>query len=321
MGDIKGKLAVKSLLLLKKQNKSILKTLLSPVNVLYLGLLMLILFLPTKSDMASYLPFIIVITIAEVLFLVLYFINFKKSTSDILCVVYVFLIIWELLTKTGVANVVLVPLPENVFHVFLSEKKLILEGLWSSLKLLFIGVTVGLVLGLVLGLVVGYVARLRNAVIPIAQVLNAIPPLVYTPYVVAIMPSFWFASVSIIFLAVFWPTFISMSAKVGSIDKKIIDSAKSMNLTTAEIIFKVILPYSLPEIIMKLSQSITVAMICLTGAEMLGAKAGMGYFVKRFSDYADYTKVVAGIIFIGFVVTILNILIRQLQKKVIKWQY
>ena len=54
---------------------------------------------------------------------------------------------------------------------------------------------------------------------------------------------------------------------------------------------------------------------------MLGASAGLGYFVKKFSDYADYTRVIAGIILIAIVVTILNILVMKLQKKVIKWKY
>ena len=62
-------------------------------------------------------------------------------------------------------------------------------------------------------------------------------------------------------------------------------------------------------------------MLCLTGAEMLGASAGLGYFVKKFSDYADYTRVIAGIIYIAIIVTILNILVELLQKKVIKWRY
>jgi NitT/TauT family transport system permease protein len=59
----------------------------------------------------------------------------------------------------------------------------------------------------------------------------------------------------------------------------------------------------------------------LTGAELLGASSGLGYFVKKFSDFADYTKVIAGIILMGVVVTILVAIIQQLQKKLIKWQY
>ena len=77
----------------------------------------------------------------------------------------------------------------------------------------------------------------------------------------------------------------------------------------------------MPDVIGRLSGSVTSAMLCLTGAEMLGANSGLGYFVKKYSDYADYKRVIAGIILIAVVVTIINILINALQKKVIKWKY
>ena len=63
------------------------------------------------------------------------------------------------------------------------------------------------------------------------------------------------------------------------------------------------------------------AFLCLTGAELLGARSGLGFFVKKFSDYADYTKVIAGIIVMGIVVTLIELGIKQLEKKCIKWRY
>lgn len=192
---------------------------------------------------------------------------------------------------------------------------------YSSMKLLFIGIGLAMILGILGGLFVGYVDRLRETILPIARVMSTIPPLVYTPYVVALMPNFYTASIFVIFSAVFWPSFLGMMWRVGNIDKKIIELAKVMNFNTIGMIFKVILPYSMPDVIGRLSTSLTSAMLCLTGAEMLGASAGLGYFVKKYSDYADYTKVIAGIILIGIVTTVLNILVMQLEKKVIQWKY
>ena len=57
----------------------------------------------------------------------------------------------------------------------------------------------------------------------------------------------------------------------------------------------------------------------LTAAEMIGARSGLGWFVKYYSDYADYTRVVAGIIIIGIVVTVLNIVIKFLEQKLVRW--
>lgn len=283
----------------------------------------LVLFLPNSSSkpIVSIVPFVIALAIIEILYFLTYIKSKKsKSVSDVTTVVYALLIVWELVTKLGLSHPVLLPSPENVFDVFAQYGQDMIECFISSMKLLLIGIGLAMIFGVLGGLFVGYVKRLRETVLPIARVMSTIPPLVYTPYVVAVMPSFYTASIFVIFSAVFWPSFMSMIAKVGSIDKKIIDSARVMNFSTFGMIFKVILPYSLPDVIGRLSTSLISAMLCLTGAEMLGASSGLGYFVKKYSDYADYTKVIAGIILIGIVTTALNILVSKLNQKVVKWQ-
>ena len=47
---------------------------------------------------------------------------------------------------------------------------------------------------------------------------------------------------------------------------------------------------------------------------------GLGYFVKKFSDYADYTNVIAGIVLMGIVVTIIDVLVKKLESSLIKWK-
>ena len=290
-------------------------------SILFVALLTIIYAIPATVKTSSPLEFVIAIVIAEIIYLLVYLRTRKKSASDIITVLYAFFIIWELVTKLGMAHPVLVPPPENVFYIFYDNWKDMLDGFISSMGILLQGIIYAMVLGIFGGLLIGYVPRLRDTLLPITRVIASIPPLVYTPYVVAAMPSFHSASIFIIFSVVFWPNIMSMIARVGSVDHKIIDSAKAMNVSLPTMLFKIILPYSLPDVIGRLATSLTSAMLCLTGAEMLGASAGLGYFVKKFSDYADYTRVIAGIILIAIVVTILNILVMKLQKKVIKWKY
>lgn len=246
---------------------------------------------------------------------------FKNPRLNIALLVAAVLVLWKILCATGIAHPVLLPSPEKVGLVFVKYWKDMLLNVYSSMKLLVFGAGLGLVMGIALGLFTGYKETVRKTFYPVARVISTIPPLVYTPYVVAVMPSFYSASIFIIWSSVFWGTFMSMTNRVGTIDKKIMDSAKVMNLNAFEMIFKVILPYCLPDVIGRLAASMTSAMLCLTGAEMLGAKAGLGYFVKKYSDYADYAKVLAGIILIAAVTTLLDVAVLKLKKAVVKWEY
>lgn len=291
------------------------------VNILFAALLGCVFGLLKSEKTVPVTAFVVAIALIEILYLIQYFRTRKKSVSDIVTAAYLLLIVWETASSLGLTHPVLVPPPENVFAVFYGNREDMFFGLLSSMNILLQGVGLAMLIGIFGGLFVGYVTRVREAVLPITKVISSVPPLVYTPYAVAVLPTFRSASIFVIFSAVFWPTFMSMIARVGSIDRKIIDSAKTMNVSLPTMLFKVILPYSLPEVIGRLSTSLRAAMLCLTGAEMLGARAGLGYFVKKFSDYADYTRVLAGIIFIAIVVTVINILVDKLQKKVIKWKY
>ena len=154
------------------------------------------------------------------------------------------------------------------------------NGIFASLKLLFFGILIGLILGVIIGLLAGFIPRVREVVSPIAGILSPIPPLVYTPYVVMIAPTFYIASLFVIFSAVFWPTLSQTINSVKSIDKKVIEAARTMGVSTFGMLFKVILPYIIPAIIVGLSRSLRSAFLCLTGAEMLGASAGLGFFIK-----------------------------------------
>ena len=105
------------------------------------------------------------------------------------------------------------------------------------------------------------------------------------------------------------------------VEKKVINSAKVLNMKTLPMLFKIIIPFNLPRIINNLPINLATALMTLTAAEMIGASSGMGYYVRVALTYANYTKAIAGIIFIGLVVSLLNIIIGLIKKKFVTWEY
>jgi len=294
-------------------------------NTLFLLNLFLALFLNYKTEHQQIYPntmYIIFLVITEVYYLILFVIRKRKSVSDVAIVLFLFLFIWELAYKLGwTTNDLLIPSPEGLFSIYHEKSGEVVSGIFASLKLLFFGILIGLVLGVILGVTAGFIPRVREVVSPIAGVLSPIPPLVYTPYVVMIAPTFYIASLFVIFSSVFWPTLTQTINSVKSIDKKVIEAARTMGLSTPQMLFKVILPYIVPAIIVGLSRSLRSAFLCLTGAEMLGASAGLGFFIKMYERNLDFRAILAGILVLALVVSVIDILVRKLEKKVVKWNY
>ena len=296
---------------------------------LFFALTLLCFLLPSKYatemriGLKSPLVFAIVFVTIEILFL-LQLANSKKSRAvkDMAASVNIFLFAWELaVSRLNLLPFIFIPAPENVFDIFVSDWKTILLGFFSSMELIIAGLFLSVISSVILGTLVGYNKRLTNAVYPIAKALSTVPALIYTPYIVLIMPTFKLASLTVIFLSIFWGSFMGSINNTAFVEKKIINAAKVLNLSTPTILFKIIIPFNLPRYINTLPIHLATSLMTLTVAEMLGADSGMGYYVRVSLNYANYTKAIAGIIFIGFVVTLLNILIQESKKRLVKWNY
>lgn len=246
----------------------------------------------------------------------------RRTANDVGAIVFTFLCIWEIaVTKLDLLPFVFVPSPENVFAVYVRDRVLILKGFLRSMLLLMSGFGLSIFLGVSLGIAVGWKSRLRQAIFPIAKAISTVPAMIYGSYLVVMMPTFTSASILVIFCGTFWSLFMNMINRVGTLDQRIINTAKILNVKTSTMLFKVILPYSLPRIINDMTVSLSISVMTLSVAEMIGADRGMGFYVKRSLDYANYTQAFAGIFFIAVVITILNVFIGILKKRLVKWNY
>lgn len=286
-------------------------------HLLFLVLVFLIL-QPSVEGTKSYTAFLIIVIAVEAALLA----NWKKKAAiDIGIIVFAALILWEYITaKVGVKDAMLYPAPENVFNIFVTDYKKILEGVGSSLRLMGLAFALALFFGVGLGLIVGLSDRLSSTVMPIVRVISPIPPIIYSPYAVALLPSFRAASIFVITMTIFWSIFMNMVLSVRQIDRKIMDSARTLNLNQSSMILHVLLPYSLPGIINSVFVSVSTSFLVLTAAEMIGATSGLGWYIKYNADFANFTKVIAGIFVIGVVVTVLNALISLVKRLLIRWR-
>ena len=240
---------------------------------------------------------------------------------DIIGFVYGFLIVWTLITaKFNILKEELFPPMGKVFWQAVQDGDKIFVNIGSSLGIIVQGYLIALAIAIPLGLFLGWSARLGSAATYISKFLGSIPPIVYIPYGIALLPTFRSVSVFVIFLATFWPVLASTMSGVLNVDKRIIDSAKVLNVNKPTMLFRVIFPASLPQIFIGCNQGLSVSFILLTSAEMIGAQNGMGYYVKQYSDFGDYTRTIVGLLVIGIVVVLISLLVNKLQSHLLRWK-
>ena len=240
---------------------------------------------------------------------------------DIIGFLFAVLIVWTLATaKLNLLKESLFPPPGMVFAQFAEDWDKILINIQSSLGIIFQGFLIAAGIAIPLGLFLGWSARIGSAATYVSKFLSAIPPIVYIPYGIALLPTFRSVSVFVIFLATFWPVLASTMSGVLNVERRVIDSARVLNVNRFTMLFSVILPAALPQIFIGLNQGLTVSFILLTSAEMIGAQDGLGYYVKQYSDFGDYTRAIVGILVIGLVVMAISLLFNRLQRHLLRWK-
>ena len=231
----------------------------------------------------------------------------RTAIIDVAVVLESFLLLWQLTTSNrALLDPVLFPTPEAVLRLFFLELKDMLHGMLSSLYLLGVAYALSLATAIPGGLVVGSSPRLRNAAEPFSKVLSAIPPIVYIPYAIALLPSFKAASIFVIWSGAFWPVFVS--------------TARMLHLGKRTFILRILLPGAMPSILTGASLGLVFSFLLLTAAELIGATEGLGWYVKNFSDFADYARVVVGIIFIGIVITAVSAAFKRIEKRILRYK-
>lgn len=243
-----------------------------------------------------------------------------KQYSISLFIAIALIAIWVIITSySDLLNPVIFPTLSDIVTAFIESSGELLKGFVSSMGLLIPAIVGAVILGIGGGLFFGLHQKSREILNPFFHTLSPLPPTLFIPYAIALLPTFRSASIVILFLGAFWPIFLGTIQGVMLIDKHYWDNAKTLGLKGREFIFKVVLPASAPHILSGTGTSLTLSFIVLMMAEMFGAQAGMGHFVLYYTDFSQYDYVLAGIIFNAIIILVIIVAFEKIKKRVLFW--
>lgn len=240
--------------------------------------------------------------------------------SITLAIAIILISIWIYFTSYSyLLNPVIFPSISAIVAAFIAAINELIMGLVSSMALLIPAILLALVLGISLGVFFGLRQTIREIFSPFFNILSPLPPTLFIPYAIALLPTFKLASIAILFIGAFWPIFLGTIQGVTLIDKHYWDNAKTIGLKGKDFIWKFILPASSPYILSSTSTALILSFIVLIMAEMFGAQAGMGHFVLYYMDFSQYDYVLAGIIFNAFIILGIIFLFEKIKKRILFW--
>jgi len=251
-----------------------------------------------------------------------------KGRSFAISVVTVFALIflWWAVTRWGVVDPLFFPSPSAVWNRAMEVATIGFGGsslwghAWISIYRVFLAFFFACLTAIPIGLAMGMSRIFRGLFDPPIEFYRPIPPLAYLPLIII-----WFgidetSKIILIYLACFAPMALSTRAGVRSVSIEQIHVAYSLGATRAQVIRHVVLKAALPEILTGMRIGIGFGWTTLVAAEMVAAAAGLGYMILNASEFLVTDVVVMGIVVIGLIALLSDLLVRYLEFKLVPWK-
>ncbi|MQY17837.1 ABC transporter permease [Nocardia macrotermitis] len=174
---------------------------------------------------------------------------------------------------------------------------------WLDLGQSMIRILSGFVLaalaGVASGVALGRSRLFADVFGPLTELARPIPAIAIVPVAILLFPTDEAGIVFITFLAAYFPIMVSTRHAVRALPVIWEDSVRTLGGSRWDVLWRVVLPGSLPGVFGGLSVGIGVAWICVVSAEMISGRLGVGYRTWQAYTIVDYPGVFVGIITIG----------------------
>ncbi|MBD2112345.1 MULTISPECIES: ABC transporter permease [Cyanophyceae] len=191
--------------------------------------------------------------------------------------------------------------PERAFAAIgqLVVSGAIFPHIWASLRRVVVGLFAATLIGIPLGLLIGLSRVLEQATSVLFQFVRMISPVSWMPVAVMVFGIGDWPVYFLLTVAAVWPLILNAAAGVAAVDRRWLLLSRSLCATRWETVAKVIMPATIPHLLTGLRLAVGIIWIVLVPAEMLGVRAGLGYFILDTRDRLAYSELLAGILIIG----------------------
>jgi NitT/TauT family transport system permease protein len=228
---------------------------------------------------------------------------------------------WYLVTRLGAVDPVFLPPPGGVFDGFLR----LLSGQFFSEHLgpSALRVSVAFLLSVAVALPLGILSSQRQWVSRMIEPLFGFSR--YLP-VAALVPLciLWFGigdgqKIAVIFIGVVFQLTLLFTVDLVMVPKELVEAGRTFGLKEPEVVWRIVLPSALPALWDHMRISAGWAWSYLVLAELVAGNKGVGYFVIQSQRYLETNNVFAGILFIGILGALTDLLFRAAGRRFFRW--
>lgn len=233
-----------------------------------------------------------------------------------------FLAVWEIAPRTGLVDKVFLPPFTEVGRTFF---ELIANGqLWehisTSLTRALTGFVIAVAFAVPLGVAIAWYRPVADFLNPVLELFRNTAALALLPVFVLVLGIGETSKVALVIYACAFPVLLNTISGVRTVEPLLVKSARSLGFSQFAIVYKVVLPAAVPTIFTGLRMAAASSILVLIAAEMVGAKAGLGYLITAAQLNFQIPDMYAGIIAIALVGLVFNAILVFTERRLSRWR-
>ena len=247
----------------------------------------------------------------------------------LLAAIFVF---WWAMTKPGFIPTFFFS-DDSQAAFFFGEPVIILQRIWewfaggeiySHLGVTLYETVMAFVIGTIAGLAVGLWLALSPVAAAVADPFikgfNSMPRVILAPIFAV-----WFglgpaSKIALGFTLVFFIVFFNVYQGVREVNPNVLASAKMLGATRRQLLRYVYLPSAMSWVFSSLHTSVGMAFVAAVIGEYLGSAEGVGYLILQAETTFDMNTVMAGILVLTACALILDRIVTEVEKRLMRWQ-
>ena len=231
------------------------------------------------------------------------------------------LLIWYVATAPAQYSGILFPKLSTVVETLIAKcmDGSLFLAIGISLGRVLKGYLLAILLGITLGILIGLSSHVQRMTDLFIQILKPIPPIAWIPLVILWLGIGESSKVFLIFLGGFFTILLNVIDGIRYTDKKLLEVASVLETPRKKYIFQVIIPAAFPSIFTGLRVAMGTCWTCVVAAELVASSSGVGYMISNARNYGQMDVVIVGMLSIGVVGKIMDVILLQIEHKVLRW--
>ncbi|HVE06491.1 MAG TPA: ABC transporter permease [Paraburkholderia sp.] len=250
--------------------------------------------------------------------------NFVKQTLNSkwlrpLLLIVILVAVWDLTIRIFKIPPYLVPTPAAILQQIAQQWPMLLQESVPTINATLGGFALSVAIGVPIAMLVAYSPLVESYLYPLVVFSQSIPKVAIAPLFVVWFGFGLFPRILVAFLLGFFPVVVSTVMGFKSVERDLIDLARSMGSPPLKMFFKILLPHALPAIFSSMKVSITLAVVGAVVGEFVGANSGLGYVLQRANGNFDQPLIFSALVVLSVIGSLLFVALDVLERFAVPW--